>query len=159
IISELATKSRKREKHSRSLLRVFVFSWQPSGFLVMGDPRRYQIAALAGLLVYGFVWLRFDLRLDIVAPLMVVTLATQFACWQAVSKKPVDFKSALISALSLCLLLRTSSPLVAALAAFVTIASKFVIRVRGKHVFNPTNAGLVFALLVTPNAWVSPGQW
>jgi Na+-transporting NADH:ubiquinone oxidoreductase subunit NqrB len=45
------------------------------------------------------------------------------------------------------------------LAALVTIASKFVVRVRGKHVFNPTNIGLVAMLLVADGVWVSPGQW
>jgi Na+-translocating ferredoxin:NAD+ oxidoreductase RnfD subunit len=33
-----------------------------------------------------------------------------------------------------------------------------VIRFRGKHLFNPTNFGIV-AMLVTGHAWVSPGQW
>src|SRR5713226_8516539 len=120
------------------------------------DPRRYQIAALAALLAYGLFWLRFDLQPQIVATLLAVTLATQWACWRAVFSSRVDFKSALISGLSLCLLLRTASPLVAALAAIVTVGSKFAIRVRGKHVFNPTNIGLVATLLLTSNAWVSP---
>src|SRR5213076_505138 len=61
--------------------------------------------------------------------------------------------------LSLCLLLRTNSATLAVLAAAVTIASKFAIRVRGKHVFNPTNFGIVATLLATSDAWVSPGQW
>ena len=65
----------------------------------------------------------------------------------------------MISALSLCLLLRTDSAWIAALAAVVTIAGKFVIRLRGKHVFNPTNIGLVSMMLLTDRAWVSPGQW
>jgi len=39
------------------------------------------------------------------------------------------------------------------------VASKFVIRCRGKHVFNPTNFAIVVLLLLTPNVWVSPGQW
>jgi Na+-transporting NADH:ubiquinone oxidoreductase subunit NqrB len=42
----------------------------------------------------------------------------------------------------------------------VTIASKFVLRVRGKHLFNPTNFGLVAMMLATGGGvWVSPGQW
>src|SRR5262249_13967008 len=61
--------------------------------------------------------------------------------------------------LSLCLLLRTNNPELAFLAAVITIASKFVIRFRGKHVFNPTNGGLVAMMLVSGQVWVSPGQW
>jgi Na+-transporting NADH:ubiquinone oxidoreductase subunit NqrB len=69
-----------------------------------------------------------------------------------------DARSALISGLSLCLLLRTSWTVLAILGAVLAVASKFVIRVRGKHVFNPTNFAIV-VLLLTGQAWVSPGQW
>jgi Na+-translocating ferredoxin:NAD+ oxidoreductase RnfD subunit len=41
----------------------------------------------------------------------------------------------------------------------LAIAGKFLIRVRGKHVFNPTNGGIVAMLLLTRQVWVSPGQW
>ena len=123
------------------------------------DPRRYQIAALALLLAYGLFWLRFDLRPDVVLVLAGTAMATQWGCWRAVLRPPVDYKSAIISALSLCLLLRTESLLVASFAALVTIASKFAIRVGRKHVFNPTNVGIAATLAVTSGAWVSPGQW
>src|SRR5205814_7013796 len=66
---------------------------------------------------------------------------------------------ALISGLSLCLLLRTTRADLAALAAIVTIAGKFLIRARGKHLFSPTNGGIVAMLLITNQVWVSPGQW
>jgi len=41
----------------------------------------------------------------------------------------------------------------------LTIAGKFLVRFRGKHLFNPTNGGLVAMLLLTDQVWVSPGQW
>jgi Na+-transporting NADH:ubiquinone oxidoreductase subunit NqrB len=69
-------------------------------------------------------------------------------------------KSALISGLSLCLLLRTNSLLLVGACAVITIASKFVLRWRGKHLFNPTNFGLVAMIAMTDSrVWVSPGQW
>jgi Na+-transporting NADH:ubiquinone oxidoreductase subunit NqrB len=123
------------------------------------DPRGCQIAALAALLAYGVFWLRFDMQPDVVVTLLTATLAVQWCCWRAVSSSRVDYKSAVISALSLCLLLRTGSPLVAAVAATLAIVSKFAVRVRGKHVFNPTNFGIVATLLLTRDAWVSSGQW
>jgi Na+-transporting NADH:ubiquinone oxidoreductase subunit NqrB len=61
--------------------------------------------------------------------------------------------------LSLCLLVRSNFHAVACLAAAIAIASKFLIRVRGKHVFNPTDGAIVALLLVTRQVWVSPGQW
>ena len=30
---------------------------------------------------------------------------------------------------------------------------------RGKHLFNPANFGVIFALVLLPGTWVSPGQW
>ena len=48
---------------------------------------------------------------------------------------------------------------VLATLSVVTIAGKFLIRVRGKHVFNPTNFALVAMMLATGEVWVSPGQW
>jgi len=45
------------------------------------------------------------------------------------------------------------------LTAVITIVSKFVLRWRGKHVFNPTNFGLVAMMLGTGQVWASPGQW
>ena len=47
----------------------------------------------------------------------------------------------------------------AALAAVIAIGSKFLVRVRGKHVFNPANVALVSLMLVSDQAWVSSGQW
>jgi hypothetical protein len=75
------------------------------------------------------------------------------------SRISVNYRSALISGLSLCLLLRTNRPELAVLAAVLTIGSKFLVRFRGKHVFNPTNGGLIAMLLLTNQVWVSPGQW
>ncbi len=41
----------------------------------------------------------------------------------------------------------------------MAIGSKFLIRVGGKHVFNPANFALVALMLSTDSAWVSSGQW
>jgi Na+-translocating ferredoxin:NAD+ oxidoreductase RnfD subunit len=41
----------------------------------------------------------------------------------------------------------------------MAVGSKFVIRVRGKHVFNPTNVAIVALIAATGQVWVSPGQW
>ena len=57
------------------------------------------------------------------------------------------------------LLLKAGSPWVLVLGASVAIASKFFLRIDGKHVFNPGNLGIAAAVLLTGDAWVSPGQW
>jgi enediyne biosynthesis protein E5 len=122
------------------------------------DPRLFQIATLGGLLVYGGVWLDLEVRAVTALAIVAAALATQRVGARLAGRAP-DLRSALISALSLCLLLRTDALGLAALAAVVAIASKFLLRVHGKHVFNPTNLALVALLATTGRVWVSPGQW
>lgn len=128
---------------------------RPSG---RWDPRLYQIATLAGLLAYGVVGLDLEVQTLNAAAILATVLATQWAAAQLTGLARFDPRSALISGLSLCLLLRTNDVALAVVAAGVAIASKFVLRVGGKHVFNPTNFALV-AMPLTGQVWVSPGQW
>jgi enediyne biosynthesis protein E5 len=123
------------------------------------DPRYYQIAVLSGLLVYGVARLGFDVTPGRVLLLLGTALLTQLAATRLARLRAFDPRSALISGLSLCLLLRTNDAALAAAAAVVTIASKFVLRSNGKHWFNPTNFGLTSMMLATGKIWVSPGQW
>jgi Na+-transporting NADH:ubiquinone oxidoreductase subunit NqrB len=135
----------------------------------MADPRLYQIGTLASLLVYGMGWLDFGVTPARVCLILLTVLATQAVCdWltagpaeagHRLDRLAMSARSALISGLSLCLLLRTNRADLAVLAAVVTIAGKFLIRVHGKHIFNPTNGGIVAMLLLTNQVWVSPGQW
>jgi Na+-transporting NADH:ubiquinone oxidoreductase subunit NqrB len=137
----------------------------------MRDPRLYQIGTLASLLVYGMGWLDFEITPSRVVLLLATVLATQWvgdrfataSLAVATAHPRIPFitsaRSALISGLSLCLLLRTNRPELAVLAGVITIAAKFLIRIGGKHVFNPTNGGIVAMLLLTDQVWVSPGQW
>jgi len=123
------------------------------------DPRIFQIASLASLLLYGMVRLGFDVSPARAALLLASAVAIQILCSRVAGLPAVDLKSALISGLSLCLLLRTNSGALAVATAVVAIASKFLLRWNGKHVFNPTNFGLVAMMLASDRVWVSPGQW
>ncbi|MBD2036044.1 RnfABCDGE type electron transport complex subunit D [Leptolyngbya sp. FACHB-321] len=67
--------------------------------------------------------------------------------------------SALVTSLGLSILVRADHYSTMVLACVAAIGSKFLIRVQGKHIFNPGNFGIVAALMLTPDAWVSPGQW
>lgn len=102
------------------------------------------------------------------------TIAADWACHQqrpwllgwlpsgirrSVQDTPFNWRSPLITALGLSLLLRVDHLPTMALAAVVAIASKFVLKVEGKHWFNPANLGIIAALTLTQDAWVSPGQW
>jgi Na+-transporting NADH:ubiquinone oxidoreductase subunit NqrB len=123
------------------------------------DPRYLQIAFLVSFLVAGVGWLGFDVP-PWQPPLIILTAcATQWAMTRLFRAPPVGYLSPLITSLGLSLLLRTDAFWVGPFAAAVAISSKFVLRARGKHLFNPTNLGLVVAMLLTSHAWCSPSQW
>jgi Na+-translocating ferredoxin:NAD+ oxidoreductase RnfD subunit len=122
------------------------------------DPRLYQIACLGLLLLYGLGWLHFDLSIWQAGITIGIALLTQYAGTRLANLPFFDPKSALISSLSLCLLLRTHDLTVAALGAFIAIGSKFLFRWNDKHLFNPTNLALS-VILASGLGWISPGQW
>jgi Na+-transporting NADH:ubiquinone oxidoreductase subunit NqrB len=126
---------------------------------LLADPRHFQIAILSSLLVYGQAWLGFGVRPEIVLAITATALATQALLGRWIDGARFEPRSALISALSLCLLLRTESVPCAAVVSLVAIGSKFAIRRRGDHVFNPTAFALALALASSDRVWISPGQW
>ena len=73
------------------------------------DPRLYQILVLASLLVYGITCLDLEVSVPRAILLLATALLAQAACTRLCRLPAFDPKSALISALSLCLLLRTNS--------------------------------------------------
>jgi Na+-transporting NADH:ubiquinone oxidoreductase subunit NqrB len=123
------------------------------------DPRILQIAFLGSFLFAGLTFLDFDLRPWQPPVILATACATQWAMTRLYRAPDVGYRSAIISSLGLSLLLRSDVLWVPPLAAFIAIAAKFVIRVRGKHVFNPTNLGLAACLFITSHAWSSPSQW
>jgi Na+-transporting NADH:ubiquinone oxidoreductase subunit NqrB len=123
------------------------------------DPRCYQIAVLGLLLSYGVLVLDFGIHWYNAVAIILSAQLAQFACMRVVGMTGFDPLSAAITSLSLTLLLRTDSVGIAILAAGIAISSKFLLRVRGKHVFNPANVALVSLMLSSDSAWVSSGQW
>ena len=126
---------------------------------IIRDPRHYQIATLTSLLAYGILALDFEITAKRTALVMSTALLTQYGCTRLWRLPSFDPRSALISGLSLCLLLRTNYLSLALVAALLAVSSKFVLRVNAKHVFNPTNFAIVALMAVTGEVWVSPGQW
>jgi len=127
--------------------------------LLPKDPRYYQIAVLFSLLLYGVGRLGFDIDGHDIAILLGTVIVAQFLRTKIFSASVFDCRSALISGLSLCLLLRTNDSTLMILTAVITIASKFLFQWNGKHIFNPTNFGIIATLALTGRVWVSPAQW
>jgi Na+-transporting NADH:ubiquinone oxidoreductase subunit NqrB len=129
---------------------------------MFADPRDYQIAFLTTFLGLGIVTRDWSIKPELIGALIITCCLTQLGAmllWKRAENPWLSLKSALITSLGLALLLRADRPSTMILAGSVAIASKFIFTSNGKHWFNPANFGIIIALLVTPDAWVSPGQW
>ena len=132
---------------------------RPLQRLLPRDPRDLQIAFLGSFLVLGVGFLRLPIELWMPPLLLVSTCAVQWACERVLRLPSSGFRSPLITGLGLSLLLRTDAVWVPPLAAIIAIGAKYLIRVRGKHVFNPGMLGLTVCILFSGHAWCSPSQW
>ena len=131
------------------------------------DARYFQIIFQAIFLGYGIFFLHWNGEYWLYATYFFTSLTIQFAAEYFFGKKAIPFfyrlrngiPSVIISSFGLSLLLKTNLWWVAVLAASVSILSKYILRINGKHIFNPSALGIVVAVLLTGNAWISPGQW
>jgi len=123
------------------------------------DARLYQIAFLAVLLTTGVLLRDFALRPEQMALTFAAGLVTQWLCIRVLGLKRVGYLSAAITCFGLSILLRADTLWVHPLAASIAIGSKFVLRFRDKHLYNPANLGVMTSILLLPGAWISPGQW
>jgi enediyne biosynthesis protein E5 len=125
---------------------------------VTSDARHWQISALATLLAINFAVIDFGARPLASAYALGACILAQ-ALGSRLTKIPLDLRSPLITGLSLSLLLRADGPWMHAIAGCIAIASKFLLRIDGKHVFNPAGFAMVILLLLPAGVWISPGQW
>jgi hypothetical protein len=130
------------------------------------DPRYFQVIFQAIFLSYGIFYLQWPAEWLHYAVSIGSCLLFQYTAESIKAKRllsPRTFNrwgfSVLISAMSLCLLLKVNHWGVSVLAAFITVASKYIFRFRQKHIFNPSAIGIVAAIYLTGDAWLSPGQW
>jgi len=141
------------------------------------DPRWFQVLFQAFFLAYGLLFLRWSpdwpYYITIIGGCLVFSyIAETIRRTRSARTKHPNFPpltgnsgfkswglSILISAMGLCLLLKTNHLYTALLAAFLTVISKYILRFKGKHVFNPSAFGIAATILVTKDAWLSPGQW
>ncbi|MFB2982162.1 RnfABCDGE type electron transport complex subunit D [Microseira sp. BLCC-F43] len=141
------------------------------------DVRDYQILFLSLFLVLGVATRDWTLRLDFIlvaiatcctAQWILSSLWSRWQPYQSIKQEnpaeklaPIQpsFRSALITALGLSLLLRSEHSSTIILAGTLAISSKFIFQFDRKHFFNPANFGIISALVLTKDAWVSPGQW
>lgn len=123
------------------------------------DARDYQILFLLSFFTIG-IWARdFTIRWDCVLAVILSSLLVQGIADRIWKSPNPSFRSALITAISLCLLLRANHWMTMVVAGSLSILSKFALRYGGKHFFNPSNFGIIAVLLLMKDGWVTPGQW
>lgn len=134
--------------------------------MLLNDARSYQILFLSLFLGLGIGTRDWTLQPEKILVAVSTCLLTQWLVVRARTTSTEFFDvfynslpSALITSLGLSLLLRADHYSTIVLASTAAILSKFLLRVGDKHLFNPANFGIVTALLLTSDAWVSPGQW
>lgn len=143
------------------------------------DARDYQILFLSLFLSLGMMTRDWTLRIDCIMVALLSCITTQLILtyWSICRQKQLknysslsrnfllkefpfsSLKSAVITALGLSLLLRVNDVSTIAIAGCLAISSKFIFQTKNKHFFNPANFGIIATLLLTKDAWVSPGQW
>lgn len=124
------------------------------------DARHFQILTLTSLFLILFFWTDFSPPFYVIFMTVGSAVLTQFIFFKILKIPSNDFRSPIITGLSLALLFKTNLIWLFPIVAAVAMATKFLIRVHHKHIFNPANAAIVLGLLFLPNhVWVSPGQW
>ncbi len=122
------------------------------------DPRHYQLFIQFSLLVWGLLFLDFVIPLSHISAAFASALLSQLA-FTRYYRLPANLLSTFNTTLSILLLLHANHWGWIALACVIAIASKFLIRINNKHLFNPSNLGIVALMLITSSAWAAPGQW
>ncbi len=125
------------------------------------DPRIMVLAANSTWIILGYKVLYFNRSLDqLVIALLACTMLDMMITF-AMSRKILLPLSGMLTGLSIGLLLASYDTRLFIVVSVWSIASKYLIKIKGNHVFNPSNFGIVAALLLTHGlASVAPGsQW
>jgi enediyne biosynthesis protein E5 len=127
------------------------------------DARYFQIIFQITFLSYGIAYLNWRADWWLYTTYIATSLVAQCGAVCLVNYSRTNLysgiKSAVISSLGLCLLLKTNDYYIAIFAALLSILSKYIIRINGKHIFNPSALGIAVTVWVCKAAWISPGQW
>src|SRR5689334_15503314 len=115
---------------NRYLAPIFITSILLAGHLSFGILESYQKTLLA----------------------IVVSIATELVLGRIFYHKWLHPASAYISGISVGILVRSPAFWPYALCSAISIMSKYVIRIGNRHIFNPTNFGIVMMLLLASDA-------
>lgn len=122
-------------------------------------PLYLLITSQAAFFIFGKFFLDFNIGWVDAGVVLLVALFAEFALsnTKKFGLSPRKFQvffpaSAMASALGIIIFFRASNPAYFAAAAFVAIASKYVLRHKGNHIFNPSNIAIVLMVFAFPYA-------
>jgi Na+-transporting NADH:ubiquinone oxidoreductase subunit NqrB len=106
-------------------------------------PALITCVLVAGQISFGFLesWSRTFLAIATAIAVELVIVRALYGKWPHLA-------SAYVSGISVGILVRSPAFWPYALCAAISITSKYVLRVRGRHIWNPTNFGIVAMLLL-----------
>ena len=110
------------------------------------------------LVAIGIQYLNFGITWMQVFVIVAVSIITELIfCnalrWRRGERVRMFFPfSAVAAGLGIAIFFRTLNPFIFALTAFVAISSKYLLRWRGGHIFNPSNIGMLLIVMLFPHA-------
>jgi Na+-translocating ferredoxin:NAD+ oxidoreductase RnfD subunit len=136
-------------------LHLNPFRWQRSALPGIKDPRWAVTFLLGAYLVLGVTVLGFSRSPIQLAAALFAGMAVDFLLCGILHGRAVFPISAFITCLSLSIIMNFSAGLhFLVLPVFAAIASKYIFTFQGKHLYNPSLFGIVFAL-VFGDGWIS----
>lgn len=122
----------------------------PDGAGLRIDPRYLSSGLITLILVFGQMYVGFLHDLSQLLTAIAVALAAELVLGRLLTGKWLNPASAYITGISCGILLRSLSLWPFAVASLLSIMSKYVLRYRGRHLWNPSNLGICVVLFAAP---------
>lgn len=127
---------------------------------LLRDARNVQIILLLAYSIMGKVYLDFKLSLLQLAITILFSVCLDMIFYYSKKKEWIFPKSAIISGFGIALMLRTDTIIPFLMASVLAIGLKYWLRYKGKHIFNPSNIGIVLVSVFFPiTVATAPLQW
>ncbi|MDE2848046.1 MAG: RnfABCDGE type electron transport complex subunit D [Gemmatimonadota bacterium] len=132
----------------------------PEGVGWQIDPRYLSSGLITLILVFGQLYVGFLHDLSQLFTAIAAALAAELTLGRLLTGKWLNPASAYITGISCGILLRSLSLWPYAIASLLSILSKYVLRFRGRHLWNPSNLGICVVLFAAPGTVAALGeQW
>ncbi len=114
------------------------------------DPRYLSSGLITLILVFGQMYVGFLHDLSQLITAIAVALVADLALGRLLTGKWINPASAYITGISCGILLRSLYLWPFAIASLLSVMSKYVLRYKGRHLWNPSNLGICVVLFAAP---------